>query len=234
MTIREMPKRKWEGFEFYIHEPNDKWIDTNIMDDVIGKRCYGSEFPGIVVDIGGNIGITTVLMAQTAKKVITYEPALENYELLVANIDLNQLQNVTAIKKAVTGKRETKDFEVSRINYASSSFNKDRIKEEPDSPNLYLEKDIPCITLEDVFTENNIHHIDTLKMDCEGDEFWILKNAEMATLKRINRIVMEVHPYYKDDWKSTDLFKMLDAAGFTFEKPHPTRYDDIYILHATR
>ncbi len=234
MATKKFPKVSWEGFKFYIHEPNDMWRDTNIMDDVIGKRCYGSEFPGTVVDIGGNIGITTVLMAQTAERVITYEPAKENYKLLVKNIKLNKLDNVTPIKKAVTGRREVKDFEVSTINYASSSFNKDRLKETPTHTNLYLEKDIECIKLEDIFEDNDIYQIDTLKMDCEGDEFWILMNTKPEVLQRVKRIVVEVHPYYRNDWKSNDLFILLEKSGFKFEKPHPSRYDDIYILEATR
>jgi len=55
----------------------------------------------IVIDIGAHIGLFAVKVARKVKKVVAIEPHPENFKLLLANVRLNHLKNVTAINAAI-------------------------------------------------------------------------------------------------------------------------------------
>ena len=55
--------------------------------------------------------------------------------------------------------------------------------------------------------------IDLVKMDCEGSEYEIVASASPATLRRIERLVLEYHPAPPD--QIHQLFARLADAGLT-------------------
>src|SRR5438093_1104363 len=59
----------------------------------------------VAVDVGANIGVLTVLMADlcgASGRVLAFEPAAENFAYLGANVRANGLDNVAASMAAVT------------------------------------------------------------------------------------------------------------------------------------
>lgn len=49
------------------------------------------------------------------------------------------------------------------------------------------------ITFREFLSENNIKHIDFLKVDCEGGEYDVFSSEHLPFLKTINKIVVEFH-----------------------------------------
>jgi FkbM family methyltransferase len=52
---------------------------------------------------------------------------------------------------------------------------------------------VECVTLKQALKENNIDHVDYLKMDCEGVEWEILETIDEETRSKIRIIGMEYH-----------------------------------------
>lgn len=83
----------------------------------------------IVVDVGAHIGYYTLLASRLVGdtgKVYAFEPEPRNYDLLLKNLELNNVKNVVAIKKAVSNKKGTLKFYLSKISLEHSTVKKIR------------------------------------------------------------------------------------------------------------
>ncbi len=163
--------------------------DRGIINEIYVLELYtpkGMEIGknDVVLEIGAHIGSFSVYSSKKAKKVYSFEPMPENFELLKQNIKLNRCINVQPIQKAVSDKKETAGFFISKVNTGGHSLFSDengrRIK-------------VQTITLKDFFEEYEVSKIDFLKMDCEGAEYRILYTCPPEILDKISKISMEYH-----------------------------------------
>lgn len=151
-------------------------------------ETIGSKTSGLtVVDIGANKGYFTMKAANNPlNKVYAFEPIASTFKALEANISQNQATNVKAFNVGVASKNEVREFNFSTDKSIISSMVFTQAGQ--------TEK-IPCITLADVFTQNQLKTIDLLKMDCEGAEFEILYNTTPEVLSKIKVLRMEYHDF---------------------------------------
>jgi FkbM family methyltransferase len=77
---------------------------------------------------------------------------------------------------------------------------------------------VPCITLPEIFEENNLAQCDMLKMDCEGAEYSILYNCPADYLERIAQMVIEVHQGSGSEQNIEALEDYLSESGFQIRK----------------
>lgn len=137
----------------------------------------------IVVDLGANIGMFTLFAAQKAKHVYAVEPLPESYSNLKRNVE--SLNNVTTIDKAVFSKGTEIEFNKNEISGASSIFNKRE---------NYEKLIVQTISFENFIKQYNIDRINYLKVDIEGAEFDLFENINESYLENnIDKIFMEVH-----------------------------------------
>jgi hypothetical protein len=73
---------------------------------------------------------------------------------------------------------------------------------------------VTAIKLESLFKENNLDHVDNLKLDVEGAEYPILLNCPAETLRQIRNLVLEYHEYEGAPWEPQDLERQLRSHGF--------------------
>ncbi len=140
-----------------------------------------------VVDIGAQIGIFTTYAARAAARgrVISFEPHPDNFRLLDQNRLQNAFDHVAVLNRAVAATAGRHEFFASAFNTGGHS--------------LYPRAagasrfEVETVRLEDVLDERGIDAVDYLKIDCEGAEVEILHGMGDAMLRRIRRIVMEVH-----------------------------------------
>ena len=161
---------------------SDYWIiDEVVRDDTYFQGFLTIEPGDIVVDIGAYIGPFSIYAASLGGKVYAYEPCLENFELLKKNIELNKA-DVAAFRNGVMGKSGKMELCIREgYNYGASNFY---------HPEWVNRQTVQCITLQDIMKDDNLEHIDFLKMDCEGAEVEILENFP---LEKINKISLEYH-----------------------------------------
>lgn len=156
-----------------------------------------------VIDIGGNIGLTTLYLAKRYPgiRIIVFEPIPSNFELLVENLRINQVSNVTAVQQAVTGDGRNCAMIFSPGASLGScilgNMKGNHIDYVQSFPGAQMEI-VKSTTLDAVFAEYKIDRCRMLKIDCEGAEDEVLRNA--SCLGRIENIRGELHlPKAKSD-----------------------------------
>ncbi len=149
-----------------------------------------------VIDVGANVGIYTVLLGKAIRPfghIWSFEPYQPVASYLKRNIEMNELDNVTVIEKAVAEKEGVLDFHI--FSDGDDVYNSLGAAERPEEQ-LYAVRKIPVsvTTLDTVADETGIEKIDILKIDVEGAEEWVLKGAERLIRRSPNlQIVMELY-----------------------------------------
>jgi FkbM family methyltransferase len=209
-------KGRWLRFEkmnIVVKKKNEEKINIsgiffreNCFDlEIIRSVCFNNEYQikkedvldKVVIDIGAHIGSFSILsLSMGAKRVISAEASIENFEYLIKNTKL--FKNVSIINAAILGNNNNKFIKFQR------SLNRDNtgggsvvyLNEKEDS------FDVPVVTFDDLFLLNN--SCDLLKLDCEGSEFSIIKDSK--NIGFVKKIVGEYH--------ESDLNKMKDLSDF--------------------
>jgi FkbM family methyltransferase len=161
----------------------------------------------IVIDVGAQIGVFSVLAGKLKKgvRVYSYEPFKPNCELLEKNIELNNLkENIFAYELGVGGKKGKRELIICDENTGGHGFF---------CENGSTKTTINVISLKDIFEKNKIKKCDFLKMDCEGAEYEIILNTSDKYLKKIKAITMEFHK----NGNIENLKNFLEQKGFKVE-----------------
>ena len=140
-----------------------------------------------VVDVGGHIGVTTVIIAKQVGKrglVYSFEPVPEYFNILKKNLSTNKLENAAAVQLAVTDRLETIDF------YQHGGFS--GIIHDEGAKKFKAN----TTTIDTFLNEQEMERLDLIYMDCEGSELLVLKGAEESLRKNKVQIFYEIHHDY--------------------------------------
>ena len=165
-----------------------------------------------VIDIGAHIGLFSLLASQFCKsgKIFSFEPIRENFDLLVENLELNQIKNISPFNKAVS----------------KSITNVDLFLHNDQSAHSIISKSIKTISvqstsLQSIFDENNITSCKLLKLDCEGAEYEIIDSLPTKYFERIKNIVIEYHLADSKPQLAKNLINKIQNMGYAIEtRPH--------------
>jgi FkbM family methyltransferase len=173
-----------KGFRYPIHLRSNTTDYTTFM-QIFCERQYDiflKEEPSIIIDCGGNIGLTSVFYSNKYPnaKIITIEPEINNYKVLIKNT--TYYPNIIPLRKGVWNKS-------CYLRITNPQGNNDAfIVEETPNPT-----DIQAISLTDVIKEYNIHSIDILKIDIEGSEKELFDIGYENWLPLVKVLVVELH-----------------------------------------
>ncbi len=167
------------------------WMLANVNDVYMGAAIvtYGEcnelelavlmaliQYPGLVVEVGANMGIHTVPMARAlqekGRKLVAFEPQPVIFQQLCANLALNSLMNVTALPFACGEVPGVLSFPrpdyLKRGNFGGISL----------SSTVKMATDgcvqVPCLKLDDLL---QTEQVGLLKVDVEGSELRVLKGC---------------------------------------------------------
>lgn len=141
-----------------------------------------------VIDIGANIGCTSLLFGELAQQVVSFEPSPSTFALLSQNIARSQLPNIELYNCALGSSKMT-----SQITYAKSNrsggfvANKTTIKIDHITEKIQVEK------LDNLIQELNINQVDFIKIDVEGFELEVIKGAIEVITKFQPIVVLELN-----------------------------------------
>lgn len=189
-------------FKFYISEV-DEGLSTQL--NVFGFREplnieYHYKFiekEDIVLDIGANIGIFTIL-SENAKKIICIEPLKQAIPILEKNIEANNLSGKTEVINAAIGKKGKLIIEVDK------KLNLSRIVDKKNK-NTY---EIKSFELKYIVKKYNPN---TLRLDVEGYEYEILFKKIPEEIKKIS---IEFHTALLGKKKSKELLYYFGNENF--------------------
>ncbi len=161
----------------------------------IATEFHTSHYDGLevrrrtVVDIGGYVGDTAMFFVakQGASHVYSYEPFTTIYEVAKREVSANGLSSrITMLNAAVAGARGQ-----TTVNDKTTNFSAVRTPGKRGSG-----KNIPIFTLDDVVRKLKIKG-GALKVDCEGAEYGIFRNASSEAIRSFDTIYVEYHYGYK-------------------------------------
>ncbi|WP_187152668.1 FkbM family methyltransferase [Acidianus manzaensis] len=162
---------------------------------------------GVVVDVGANVGIYSLIAAKYAERVFAIEANPEIIPILNYNITLNDFKNVTVINKAVSDSEGKVKLYLGKAHEVSSilpSFM------EGYTYSKYVE--VESTTLDNLLSGVSVN---LLKIDVEGAEVNVLRGAK-ETLKKAKRIIIEVRN--NTEQKVLDILKQNNFEIVTIEE----------------
>lgn len=153
-----------------------------------------------VLDVGSNFGyLASVWAASVALKgnVMAFEPNRNLFAAIEKTIILNPkfITNFKAFNVAVGSKKGTVT-----LNASAFSSNTNRM------PSAIAQYDVEMIKLDTFVKEQQIEHIDLLKIDVDGIELDILNGAASILKKNRTLVIVETN----DDHRIIDFFKQLE------------------------
>ncbi len=162
--------------------PNDLYLGQAILE--YGECCeievafllqILSLRPGLVMEVGTNIGTHTVplakALAQQNRRLVAFEPQPVIFQNMCANVALNALGNVSAWPSACGDRASTLYFSPPDYS-AGGNFGGVSMSAEPIAGGVA----IPCIELDEVFGGETVG---LMKIDVEGFELLVLQGAEV-------------------------------------------------------
>lgn len=161
-----------------------------------------------VVDIGAECGDTPLYFASLGANVFAFEALKKHYDYMLNNLELNEQlsKKIKAINVAI-GKDGPLKFFVSSDNDDGGTLGASFVYNNQDSKFQY--ENVTGLQLSSARKKFQIGHIDLLKMDCKGCEFFLTDDD----LKDIDMIKIEYSIHDKNH-KSENLLKLLNQNGF--------------------
>jgi len=161
---------------------NSQWLGIS---EVNKKNLFQKTIPqgSVVYDIGANVGIYTLLSAVlcgNSGRVFAFEPDPHNIKYLEDHVALNNLQNVSIEKKAISNSSGHLFFQDTG-DHCNSHI----------SENGQIE--VEAITVDDFVFKNNNLPPNYLKIDVEGAEYLVLEGAQKTLSEYRPEIFLATH-----------------------------------------
>jgi len=143
--------------------------------------------PKIIIDAGANVGYSALYFSNKypSARIFAVEPESSNFELLKRNV--SSTANIFPIKAALWGhntKIELSDPGVGKWGFRTLDRNSGQ-------HGSFVET-VPGITLEKLFMDYGIDHVDILKIDIEGAEKEVFSH-NISWIDRIDILMIELH-----------------------------------------
>lgn len=211
-----------------------QWDDPlALIYDAYAEHPYNRHLPavldGVMIDIGANIGLTSLTLAARWRKlrIHAYEPNPSTNEVLIGNVRASGLEERIVVHGEAIGaasgalKLWTNIHSVLATGYCPAP---------PESGATYTE--VPMIDLNEAVRRTGESRITMLKIDAEGAEADILENATPATLAAVGCVALEYHGWLCERALER-CRRALETAEFTTEVV-PSAQPELGMLYAWR
>ena len=182
--------------KFYFYDHKLSKIVKYVSDEigyVYKFDNFSFEEGDIVIDIGANVGIVSIYLAKRFPfiKIYAFEPVKENYNNLIKNIKLNDINEGQIIAENVAITKDGRNVMIDKPITNSGASNIYGIHDHDCEYNK--EYNINSVTLDSIFSKYNIEKCKLLKIDCEGSEYEILYNLSENNIKKCDNMIAEFH-----------------------------------------
>lgn len=182
----------------------------SIKNEIFNNRIYEfntNKKNPYIIDVGSHIGLSILFFKSEFpnSKIIGFEPNPNLFSVLQSNIFNNGLENVEVKNIAISNQTGKSNFFSDRTNdlwYSTGSL----LPKGWSNLEDFGEYEVDCEKLSSYLNAE----VDMLKIDCEGLELEILKEAG-STLENVKNIVIEYHPNVSFD----KLFSLLNKYSFS-------------------
>ena len=164
-----------------------------------------------IIDAGGYIGDSAIVFSDyTDKNVYSFEPFLQNYNLMLKTIELNKKNNIIPVNMALgDSNKELSLYSNGDLNMGLSI---DRNSEQSDIN--CIENKVKMVTLDSYVKENNIE-VGLIKTDLEGFEQPFLKGAIETIKEQKPVLIISIYHNYSDFFEIKPMIENLNL-GYKF------------------
>lgn len=150
--------------------------------------------PHTILDLGANIGVASIILAQTypEARIFAFEPLPDNYKLLEHNVAA--FGNITPVPFGLGARTEYRDFFRSSYlrNQTGGFYTDGTLSFSRRGPRAGVQK-LPVLAVPEALRRYGIRNIDIIKIDTEGAEYDILTNIPHEVLDGVTVVVGEFH-----------------------------------------
>jgi FkbM family methyltransferase len=159
----------------------------------INNGLYKSDVKDkVILDIGANVGLVSIAMAQEAKKVYSVEPTPDHVLVFRELIETLKCNNIDLEQAGIFSETKSVPFFTCAEN---STMNSAYATAGVAAPSFMVQ----MYTLGDFMALKNIDVVDILKLDAEGCEFDVLSGLTKELAPRIRQIYVEPHNAFKNE-----------------------------------
>lgn len=180
-------------FGFFWKGDFDHYFLGHQFEEIFKTRIYApyleNKKDAVVLDIGGNLGLFSLYASKYAKQVYCVEPTPDHFEMINQMLVFNEITNVKPIQKAVYIENTTLPF-YQNPNKTMNSLH--QAVAHKDYPPIQVE----AVSLDKLFEDEGIEHVDLMKLDIEGTEIEVLSSLGFHKIAdKIDVIVTERHAW---------------------------------------
>jgi len=200
----------WDGFRWFIADEYSKVVlskgELSVLRALQLLPCI------VFVDVGAHVGYYSVRMARRCRRVIVFEPNPKNREVLVKNLELNNLRNVTVLSYAAGESRYK-----ARLWLAGSG-------------STLLEGYVTgeSVEVDVVPLDEVVEYADIVKVDVEGYEWNVIQGMGKLLDKYKPTLIVEHHDFRhyrtKDYPRIRSYLKSLGYIELYLTTPHRLYY----------
>lgn len=189
----------WEGL-----------AEKELMNNILTKLSFEPSNYNCV-DVGANIGNHSILLSNFFKKVTSFEPQKEVFEVLTLNT--RKIKNISIINKGLSTiqKKEIIKIPKNKRGMGSLVYNF--------AENTYFSESINLINYDKNFNEE----ISYVKIDVEGYELEVIKSMHLNIKRFMPVVSFECNPTQSGLNRNIEIFNILRSYGydcFYVEKEH--------------
>jgi len=206
---------KFYGVKLKLHLKND--VDKRLFlygfeKDII--RCFRKliKKDDVVLDIGANIGIYSLIASESIGKIgriYAFEPANIAYSSLLYNIKLNRIDNIYPIKAGVSDHSGRAIFNICHDD-AYNSLGEAPLKQ------IIKSETIDLMSIDDFVINYKIAKVNVIKVDTEGAEYLVFKGAHKTLNKHKPILFFEHNPIVTKGFSNSthDLIELIRFHGY--------------------
>ena len=163
-----------------------------------------------IIDAGGYIGDSAIVFSDyTDKNIYSFEPFLQNYNLMLKTVELNKKNNIIPVNMALGN--ENKEISIySNSDTANSGLSVETKQSDINS----FENKVKMVTLDSYVKENNIE-VGLIKTDLEGFEQSFLKGALETIKEQKPVLIISIYHNYSDFFEIKPMIENLNL-GYKF------------------
>ena len=163
-----------------------------------------------IIDAGAFIGDTAIILSDyTDKNVYSFEPFLQNYNLMLKTIELNKKNNIIPVNIALGD--ENKEIGMDASVGTGSGLSIENAKE---SNINNIKNKVKMVTLDSYVKENNIE-VGLIKTDLEGFEQPFLRGAIETIKEQKPVLIISIYHNYSDFFEIKPMIENLNL-GYKF------------------
>lgn len=179
-----------------------------------------------VLDVGANIGCTSIFLGEKAKQIFCFEPSPTTYKFLEKNISTSGRKNITCINAGL-GRRT----EESELTFAATDRSGGFVSNQTKASQGHVVEKISILNGDEFIQFQKMPQVDFIKIDVEGFEKDVIEGLS-ATIGKFHPIVaLELNHWCLNAYQRISVPDFLDFLRNIFPYLYAVDKDTVKNLH---